>query len=52
MVSCKQEIIEMGKKEKKQPESTHWNPSKKCDIARIGNIFATYSTTSISLLYA
>lgn len=37
---------------KEKPERTHWSPSRKLDAARIGNIVATYSTTSTSLLYA
>lgn len=34
------------------PERTHWRPSKKLDIARIGIMPATYSTTCVSSLYA
>lgn len=34
------------------PERTHWRPSKKLDIARIGIMPATYSTSCVSSLYA
>ena len=40
----------MKQREIEKPERTHCNPSRKLETASIGNMTATYWTTSISLL--